>query len=66
MTGAKFSKGEKVRVTNDKGDIFEGTVSGMGTNLLTFEVEYDLDYWDEKQEAVCTKICIPKKYIERI
>lgn len=66
MAGARFSKGEKVRVINEKGEIFEGTVSGIDTNLLTFETEYDLDYWNDEQEAICTKICIPERYIERI
>ena len=53
MKKEEFKKGQSVVVTTKKDDIL-GTISGIYTNICTFETEYSVDYL--KDGKIWTKI----------
>lgn len=59
---AKFSKGQRVRVTKKNGEAVEGTINDWDYNCCTFEREYSLDYL--KNGEIWTMIGIPESNIE--
>ena len=61
---AKFTKGQRVRVTRKNGEVVEGTVAGWDCNLCTFEREYDINYLEEGESW--SMICVPEERIYSI
>ena len=60
---AKFNKYDYVTVTKRNGEKINGMVQGVSTNLCTFGIEYDVDYWDTVKGCVMTMICIPESAV---
>lgn len=52
MVESKFKRGEIVTVTTKSGEIkCTGIVRGWDCNLCTFEVEYEIDYYNREKDV---------------
>lgn len=65
MVESKFKRGEIVTVTDKNGEIkYIGIVKGWDCNLCTFEVEYEIDYYNSEHERTFTLIGVPEERIQ--
>ena len=44
--------------------IASGRISDVHWNCLTFEWEYNIDYWDPERDDMCTMIGVPEECLE--
>lgn len=56
-----LKKGQEVTVTTKRG-VIDGVISGIDTNVCTFDIEYSVDYM--KDGEVWTMICVPASAIK--
>lgn len=64
MVENKFYKGDIVTVTDKNGEIkCTGIVKGWDCNLCTFEVEYEIDYYNSERERTFTILGVPEERI---
>ena len=63
MKKEEFKKGQSVVVTTKKDDIL-GTISGIYTNICTFETEYSVDYL--KDGKIWTMIGVPSREVHLV
>ena len=67
MVESKFKRGEIVTVTTKSGEIkCTGIVRGWDCNLCTFEVEYEIDYYNSDNERVFTLLGVPENKLQSL
>lgn len=67
MVESKFKRGEIVTVTTKSGEIkCTGIVRGWDCNLCTFEVEYEIDYYNSENERVFTLLGVPENKLQSL
>ncbi len=64
MVESKFKKGDIVTVTDKNGEIkYTGIVKGWDCNLCTFDVEYEIDYYNREHDRSFTLLGVPEERI---
>lgn len=67
MAENKFKIGEIVVVSDKKENIlYTGMVKGWDYNLCTFEIQYDIDYYNAKNERVFTLMGAPENKLQSL
>ena len=61
----QFQTGDKVIVHSKKGDI-HGVIEDFGTNIMTWEEDCDVTYFDKEKGKEMTMISIPLTKIEKV
>lgn len=65
MAENKFRKGDFVTVTDKNGETkYTGIVNGWDYNVCTFEIEYNIDYYNSKHERKFMLMGVPEDRIQ--
>lgn len=65
MVESKFHKGDIVTVTDKNGEFkCTGIVKGWDCNLCTFDVEYEIDYYNNEHDRSFTLLGVPEDRIQ--
>ena len=62
----KFKTGDKVIVHTKKNGDIEGLIEDFGTNIMTWEEDCDIKYFDENKGKEMTMLSVPLTRIEKI